>query len=80
MLNAKEKYNIDLTKSHFVGDTTIDIQTGINAGIKTILEKTGEKGQYAKYNVKSDFLLISRNKVHHRRRIIWIIEAELKNI
>lgn len=57
LLQAKEKYNIDLTKSYFVGDTTMDIQTGINAGMKTILVKTGEKGQDGKYDVKPDFVI-----------------------
>lgn len=32
----EEKYNIDLSKSYIVGDTSLDIQTGINAGLKTI--------------------------------------------
>lgn len=59
LLQAKEKYNIDLTKSYFVGDTTMDIQAGINAGMKTILVKTGEKGQDAKYDVKPDFVINS---------------------
>ena len=31
-----EKYNIDLNKSWVVGDTTMDVMTGINAGCKTI--------------------------------------------
>lgn len=50
MLNeAIEKYNIDVSKSYFVGDTTVDIQTGINAGCKTILLRTGEAGSDRKY-------------------------------
>lgn len=57
LLNAKEKYNIDLSQSYFVGDTTVDIQTGINAGMRTILVKTGEKGLDGKYNVKPDFIV-----------------------
>ena len=59
LLQAKEKYNIDLSKSYFVGDTTIDIQTGINAGMKTILVKTGAKGKDGKYNVNADFVINS---------------------
>lgn len=59
LLQAKEKYNIDLTKSYFVGDTTMDIQTGVNAGMKTILVKTGEKGEDGKYDVKPDFIINS---------------------
>lgn len=49
-----EKYNIDLTQSYMVGDTTIDIQTGKNAGLKTILVLTGEAGTDGKYNVQPD--------------------------
>lgn len=48
---AAEKYNIDLSKSWYVGDTTMDIQTGINAGMKTVLVKTGEAGRDGKYDV-----------------------------
>lgn len=50
------KYNIDLKNSWFIGDTTIDIQTGINAGMKTILLNTGEGGRDGKYNVVSDYM------------------------
>lgn len=52
---ASEKYNIDLSKSWYVGDTTTDIQTGINAGMKTILVKTGEAGKDRKYDVMPDY-------------------------
>ena len=52
---AAEKYNIDLTKSWYVGDTTTDIQTGIHAGMKTVLVRTGEAGKDGKYPVKADY-------------------------
>ena len=42
---AAEKYNIDITASWFIGDTEVDVQTGKNAGMKTILVLTGEKSQ-----------------------------------
>lgn len=48
------KYNIDLKKSYMVGDSTIDIQTGVNAGTKTILVKTGQAGRDKKFNVLPD--------------------------
>ena len=54
--HAAEKYNIDLSLSWYIGDTTVDIQTGKNAGMKTILVKTGEAGQDGKYNVKPDYI------------------------
>ena len=55
ILEAIKKYNIDIKKSFFVGDTTVDILTGINAGLKTILVKTGFAGSDKKFQVKSDF-------------------------
>lgn len=54
---AAEQYNIDLERSWIVGDTTVDIQTGKNAGLRTILVKTGMSGRDAKFEVKSDFIL-----------------------
>lgn len=51
-----EKYNIDLAESHFVGDSTIDIQTGKNAALKTTLLCTGQKGKDGKYDIKSDYV------------------------
>lgn len=53
---AADKYNIDLSKSWYVGDTTVDIQTGRNANMKTILVKTGEGGNDHKYEVKPDYI------------------------
>lgn len=55
LLKAAEKYNIDLSQSWYVGDTTMDIQTGINAGMKTVLVNTGEAGKDGKYPAKADF-------------------------
>ena len=50
LIKAAEKYNIDLSRSWYIGDTTMDIQTGINAGMRTVLLKTGEAGQDGKYD------------------------------
>lgn len=50
-----KKYNIDLSCSFMVGDTTVDVLTGKNAGIKTILLSTGQAGADGKYNVMPDF-------------------------
>lgn len=49
-----EKYNIDLSVSWFVGDTTMDIRTGKNAGVKTALVLTGDAGKDGKYPVEPD--------------------------
>lgn len=53
---SEEKFNIDLSLSWMIGDTTMDIQTGKNAGLKTILVKTGEAGNDKKYNVEADYV------------------------
>lgn len=55
LVQAAEKYNIDLSSSWYIGDATADIQTGINAGMRTILVKTGEAGLDGRYPVKADF-------------------------
>jgi len=41
ILSAAKEHNIDLSNSYFVGDSFADIMAGKNAGIKTILVKTG---------------------------------------
>jgi histidinol-phosphate phosphatase family protein len=41
ILDAAQKYDIDLASSFMVGDRLTDIITGVNAGTKTILVKTG---------------------------------------
>ena len=55
MLAAAKDYNIDLSKSYMIGDTTLDIMLAKNAGVKSILVKTGEKGMDGKYDVQADF-------------------------
>lgn len=52
---AAATYNIDLAQSYFVGDTTVDVQTGLNAGVRTILLATGEAGSDGKHDVSPDF-------------------------
>lgn len=52
---AKKDLNIDLSKSVMIGDMTSDIQTGINAGCKTILVKTGAGGTDKLHEVTADY-------------------------
>jgi len=52
---AAETYKLDLKKSWFIGDNTKDIQTGKNAGCKTILVETGYAGGDGLYDVKPDY-------------------------
>lgn len=42
IFDAAKKHQIDLTKSYLIGDTVSDIQSADNAGIKSILVKTGQ--------------------------------------
>ncbi len=53
---AAARYNIDLSKSWMVGDTTMDIQTGVNAGTRTGLVLTGDAGSDKKHDVKPDLV------------------------
>lgn len=53
---AAERYNIDLENSWIVGDTTMDIQTGVNAGLHTALVMTGEGGNDKKYDVQPEIV------------------------
>lgn len=63
-----QKYNIDLEHSWMVGDTTMDIKTGNNAGMKTALVMTGEGGKDKKYEVFPD--LVGENILDVVKKII----------
>lgn len=39
---AAKEFNVDLQNSYFIGDSVADVQCGKNAGIKTILVRTGK--------------------------------------
>lgn len=51
---AVKDLNIDLKSSWFVGDTTTDIQTARNAGVRSILVKTGHAGRDGKHTAEAD--------------------------
>ncbi|MBA4322614.1 MAG: D,D-heptose 1,7-bisphosphate phosphatase [Odoribacter sp.] len=52
---AVNEYNIDIESSWIIGDSTTDIQTGINAGLRTIMVRTGEGGKDGKFQCSPDF-------------------------
>lgn len=54
--DACEKYNIDIFNSYIIGDSTIDIKTGEKSNLKTILVKTGLKGDDRTFDVTPDFI------------------------
>lgn len=65
--SAKNKYNINIASSYIVGDSTIDIKTGENCGLKTILVKTGLGGNDKKYNIHPDYVV---SDLHEAVKII----------
>lgn len=53
---AANDFNIDLSQSWCIGDTTTDIQAGINAGMKTILVSTGQASIDKRYDVNPTYV------------------------
>lgn len=56
ILEVAKQYHIDLAESWMIGDCTIDVQTGVNAGTHTILLRTGEGGNDKKFSVEPDYI------------------------
>lgn len=54
VLTAARDLNIDLRRSTFVGDSTVDIETGRRLGLRTVLVETGEAGRDGKFAVRPD--------------------------
>ena len=61
LLKAQKRFNIDLEHSYFVGDSSIDIQTGKNANMKTILVKKGPIDD--KYQVEPDYQISDLSEI-----------------
>lgn len=53
---AAQEMNIDLTNSFIIGDRTVDIMTGKNANLITILVRQGFAGEDRKFNCTPDFI------------------------
>jgi histidinol-phosphate phosphatase family protein len=47
--------NIDPAQSWFIGDTTVDLQTAKNAGLRSILVQTGHAGTDGRFDAAPDF-------------------------
>lgn len=41
IFDAAKDFNIDLNRSYMIGDSVSDIKAGLNAGVKSVLVKTG---------------------------------------
>ena len=59
IIEATKKWNIDIANSYMVGDRWKDIETGKNAGLKTILINYGYNEKY----VEPDYSCINFNEV-----------------
>ncbi|HEX4264964.1 MAG TPA: HAD-IIIA family hydrolase [Verrucomicrobiae bacterium] len=59
--SAAEDLNIDLKQSWLVGDTTTDLQAAKNAGVKSILVRTGAAGKDGKHDARPDFTFDTLN-------------------
>jgi histidinol-phosphate phosphatase family protein len=53
---AKREFNVDIKCSWLIGDTTTDLQTGKNAGVQTILLRTGKGGKDGKFDGAADYV------------------------
>lgn len=60
ILEAKKEFDIDLSSSYMIGDLESDMKCGLNAGMKTILVKTGHgelaSGKCLDEKLKIDFI------------------------
>ena len=72
-----EKYNINLENSWMTGDSTVDIQTGVNAGMHTALVKTGQAGADEKYAVLPE--ITGEDLLDIVRQIINIDRGTIEN-
>lgn len=60
IMKAKREFNLDLSQSFLIGDTTRDIQAGNRARLSMILVKTGEGGR-DKYQFKGTPDFVARD-------------------
>lgn len=70
---AAGEHNIDLSRSWFIGDKDLDIQTGVNAGIKTCLVLTGY-GMEHKETLGSMPTLTAENIGEAARKIVTSLQ------
>lgn len=55
VLQAAKDLNVDLNQSWLIGDTTTDLQTAKNAGVKALLVRTGYAGKDRKFSAAPDY-------------------------
>jgi histidinol phosphatase-like enzyme len=55
LLQAAQKYNIDLSQSYMVGDDMRDVNAGINAGCIPVFLTSSEQPEYMEGSKKINF-------------------------
>jgi D,D-heptose 1,7-bisphosphate phosphatase len=53
---AAEEFNLDLSRSWLVGDSTVDIHTAHNAHLRSVLVETGYAGRDDRYPARPDYI------------------------
>ncbi len=53
---AVRELNVDINNSFLIGDSTVDILTGLRAGLKTVLLRTGYAGEDGTFDCEPDFV------------------------
>jgi histidinol-phosphate phosphatase family protein len=56
LLQAARELNLDLPGAWLIGDSTTDVETARNAGVKSVLVRTGHAGRDGKFPGKPDFV------------------------
>ncbi|UCF09084.1 MAG: D-glycero-beta-D-manno-heptose 1,7-bisphosphate 7-phosphatase [Thermoplasmata archaeon] len=72
---AEREHDLDLAKSYMIGDTIRDMETGYNAGMKTVLVRTGygndEEKKLSGISFAPDF--IARDLLE---AVLWILHGK----
>jgi D,D-heptose 1,7-bisphosphate phosphatase len=56
LLKAQNDFNVDLSQSWMIGDSSVDIRTAKNAGLRSILIQTGKAGADGQYPDRPDYV------------------------
>jgi histidinol-phosphate phosphatase family protein len=68
--DACHELQIDRRTSWFVGDTTVDMETGRRAGLRTILVRTGYAGQDGRFPFRPDYVVPDLSAA-----VAWILDG-----
>ena len=79
---ASIEMNIDLSESFIIGDRTVDIMTGVNSKMHTVLIRQGYAGWDNKYSCKPDFIfedLLEATQfiIHDYEKIVDLVQRNL---